>query len=1547
MQQRRNAASKSVMLLFIVLAGLILAALVAWPAGAQDASRGDAKPQEQVEPFYGSFGTSVPIEVPGFHGIEPGLALSYNSASGNGFAGVGWSLSGLSTIERASPGKGAPKYDGLDIFLLDGQELIPCTAAMVSPSCTTGGSHATKIESYRRITRDEAGNRWEVTSRDGTVSSYEPTLGPDTTAGAGTFRWALESIIDNHGNSVTYSYWSNTYESYPEKIAYNSTDIHFFWDNRPDGVTYATGDAAKLAFTDQRLVTIDVKTGGQRVRSYELAYAPPSLSSGRSLLESVRVYGRDATLDSFGAVSAGSGLPATTFDYYDEIPNFAAGSVWSTGHAGTANDGEQVSYADVNGDSLSDMIFRKTDNSYWVSRSIGDGFAAPELWVSIGSTYKPDQANYVDVNGDGMADLVFRNANNIIVVHLSTGTSFGPSSPNLNMGGSYRTGQALFGDVNGDGMADLVFRKTTQTYVSTTVRLSTSDCSDFRRYTEFYFASLSCPSGYDEFRTWESKRDNREDVTICTAHKECRNYNIRQDIIVAPGAGTGFAPPSTWLSGLTGANGDYEADQVKLADLDGDGKSDLVFRAAGNTLKVSLSTGSGFTAPADWVSFGGTYYSGQAQLADLNADGKSDVIFRAVTTGCITFDVKHGHCHFPPPCPAGSTVISSGSCKSRVNSSTGDVSNSWTATCQSCSGSGLNFQVSLSTGNGFTQPQIWQAEASAYRSGQAKYADVNGDGRADLIFQDGSNRFKVSLSTGTDFATPTVWASPGGSYDDDQAQYADVNGDGRDDLLFHASDQTISAFLATPGGAAETLRSVTASLGGTTTVEYTPSSAWDNANLPFPVQTVSALTTDDGRGNVATTSYEYAGGLWDSQERRFLGFRTVEATLPCIDGETACPTTKTWFVQDYGAHSKPEKVERRDGAGNLLSEAVEVYSINGDNLPYTSLNTESRRTLLDGATSRTTKTTRVFDAYANVIEATSHGDVALATDDITTATDYAPNEADYIVGLPARVQTFEGAGTSGMLLAESLTYYDGAVTWNAPPLRGDATMTQAWDDQSGGYVTTQAEYDAAGNLTATVDLLGARSELVYDATYNRFVVETRDALYTAGDLRHKTTAVWDPVCGAVTETTDMNGQTTSHAYDVFCRRVRTDSPLGGFAATSYANLGDPLAQYVETQSPPADGSENLWSRAYLDGFGRTYRGEAKGPAAGQDIVTETAFNARGAVVGKTLPRYAGDPSYETTTGYDALDRVVEVVYPDLNGVDSSYGLGDPFASTTITDELGQAVTTSRDAYGRVVKRETTLDGVPVVTTFSHDPLGRLTGITDDAGNQWRYTYSSLGRKLTASDPDLGDWSYEYDAAGRLTARTDALGQRTEFTYDALGRRLTKTTRADQGTKARTTTWTYDEERAGFGNVGRLTTASNKQATISHDYDVVGRMVRKTYRVGKTDYSFRTGYDAAGRVLWQEYPDGDSVGSAAEPFVYDAAGRLVAIPGVIDSIDYNAHGQATATTRANGTVTTASYSPERGLARQLANALRRGHGAGPALHPRWGRADIAGHEPCRR
>jgi hypothetical protein len=281
-------------LVTVVLTFLLVALLGASPARAQEDSTG-------------AYRTETPIEVPSYHGLEPHLTLTYNSSSGNGFLGVGWNLSGLSRIERTSPGKGTPNYDSSDVYWLDGMELVPCQPGMQSPSCKDYPAspsykpYTTKIESFQRIAYEPSDitsdrNRWHVWDKDGTERTYDVRDCCETSS-RWTSAWYLSSVEDTLGNKVSYNYSrdSSSEDKRLDSITYNGTDIKFYYESRPDTVTRATGGLAlSLRSIPFRLKTIDVMVGGERARAYKLSYETRDEITSRSMLSGVQEFGRDA-----------------------------------------------------------------------------------------------------------------------------------------------------------------------------------------------------------------------------------------------------------------------------------------------------------------------------------------------------------------------------------------------------------------------------------------------------------------------------------------------------------------------------------------------------------------------------------------------------------------------------------------------------------------------------------------------------------------------------------------------------------------------------------------------------------------------------------------------------------------------------------------------------------------------------------------------------------------------------------------------------------------------------------------------------------------------------------------------------------------------------------------------------------------------------------------------------------------------------------------------------------------------------------------------------
>ncbi|WP_227754607.1 RHS repeat domain-containing protein, partial [Stagnihabitans tardus] len=401
-------------------------------------------------------------------------------------------------------------------------------------------------------------------------------------------------------------------------------------------------------------------------------------------------------------------------------------------------------------------------------------------------------------------------------------------------------------------------------------------------------------------------------------------------------------------------------------------------------------------------------------------------------------------------------------------------------------------------------------------------------------------------------------------------------------------------------------------------------------------------------------------------------------------------------------------------------------------------------------------------------------------------------------------------------------------------------------------------------------------------------------------------------------------------------------------------------------------------KTYLDGFGRTYMVARSAATYSDQVVTIQEYDARGNVDwtsipttsadadlymnGKSLTRPNGTTSLYpilTKTLYDQLDRPIEVRLPDYvasptkpyryevtayetEQVTYSTASGSVTAwlpSVRHDDsqcfDLDTSLNCGRtatifDGHGRMIKSAVykgTLTGDKnpqdaVLTHFTYDALGRLTGVTDPISATWSYVYDGFGNRLTSNDPDLGTWTMTYDANNNLLTQTDAKGQVITFTYDELDRVLTKTVAAN-GQYTRTE-FIYDE-RATATNANKLRLTTQRVSlpttsalgqftwldTIATDYAPNGVPVTQTRLVAS--YSESTGTTFTTLINEYSYaPDGTSLSEVKLPITpgdtsnsvrprtsigtmtYDTAGRLVSYANgatdLIHSVSYDIWGQ---------------------------------------------------------
>lgn len=242
---------------------------------------------------------TIPITIQkGLSDFSPQISLSYNSQAGNGIAGLGWSISGLSAISVV------PKnlyFDGqaeaLDCgednaFTLDGMRLLLTSGS----NGQLGATYRTENEQYNiiSITNSSHGTpaTFEVMSTDGSVYKYGSSSGRYTLSNGEIYNWALDYAEDVLGNYISYAY-SQEGVLYPTSITYgrnthgtNGVDceIVFNYESRPDSVSsYILGFQSYLK---KRLKSIVCKYNGNTYRTYTLNYSEDTFSRLTSVTES-------------------------------------------------------------------------------------------------------------------------------------------------------------------------------------------------------------------------------------------------------------------------------------------------------------------------------------------------------------------------------------------------------------------------------------------------------------------------------------------------------------------------------------------------------------------------------------------------------------------------------------------------------------------------------------------------------------------------------------------------------------------------------------------------------------------------------------------------------------------------------------------------------------------------------------------------------------------------------------------------------------------------------------------------------------------------------------------------------------------------------------------------------------------------------------------------------------------------------------------------------------------------------------------------------------
>lgn len=233
----------------------------------------------------------------------------------------------------------------------------------------------------------------------------------------------------------------------------------------------------------------------------------------------------------------------------------------------------------------------------------------------------------------------------------------------------------------------------------------------------------------------------------------------------------------------TGANS--QPSGVVVADVNADGKPDiLTANQTTSTAGVLLGNGNGtFQVAVAYPTGTGSQPSGLT-VADVNADGKPDIITANGFTYALGVLLGKGDGTFQPVV-AYSTINSSAS-----SVTVADVNADGKPDIITANSNGNLVGVLLGNGNGTFQAMTAYATGPANSSSQpktARVADVNADGKLDIITANSntnpSGAVGVLLGNGNGTFQAIVTYTTGSSTYPRAAAVADMNGDGKPDIV--------------------------------------------------------------------------------------------------------------------------------------------------------------------------------------------------------------------------------------------------------------------------------------------------------------------------------------------------------------------------------------------------------------------------------------------------------------------------------------------------------------------------------------------------------------------------------------------------------------------------------------------------------------------------------------------------------------------------------------------------------------------------------------------
>ncbi len=1290
------------------IAALLLGITIAAGAFAANMIVGDYGGSMSVSPS-GAAMYTIPIECPkGVNGIEPTIALVYNSQSGIGLAGKGWSLSATSVITKVNA---VPFYDNkllplnydksADYLALDGQRLIKTNTIS-----STEVEFRTECDNFNRIIRKGSGGSFyfEVYTTSGLKMTYRQQ--PEGASYYdGNLGWYLTRVEDPNGNYMTYEYqilYGTTYGNRWSIISVVPTVIRYGANSQQ-----GTSHTQKVEFTYSYCAqSFRYPLGG-------------NMKENSRYLTSISTYAGTTTLNNRYELSYKSGPNSEIV--LEKVKKYG-------------NNGDYLKDLNVNWNSFCDYTWQTEEKQTAVSQLGNNGIPAErKIWYPL------------DYNDDGYTDLV--------AVYEAEPTT---------IGGTVYMNPATIFDYYKNDKGTIKFEKSNiispsiLSYEGTMKRISVNGChgaflchlTSRTKSTPIVIVAdknkgLSIRDANDPsdgFRielvtnkmpahtVADINNDGYDDILI--ANENVRNG--KSSVLICYG---GQASSLSGYAILTTPTVIYDIngtpDRIVANDMDGDGLVDIVVvsttgfnvlrnkgYATTSTLNECTFQGQGFKQDMNCNS---PYFFVQG---DFNGDGIVD--FCKGEKNKLLF--YSGNPDFTFSLPRQNLLWELASLHTKK------------ALTADFNGDGLTDLLLLNGSN-----------------------DLSNDDGGDIIYgtRSSSDADKKLAHVTTKNVTDSNLGlfMVGDFYGHGKAQILSI-GQSMKSKTVNSSYIFINKNYSTPYiGLLSSISSPTRtySVSYSNLLDqnvYTKRTSFADATnlmtLRFPMCVVKSYTEkkDNWTEGWSINSYRYEDLVGQTTGKGLLGFLRTEVEHE--SSATDIVTTSCNSIHQAKAILYPSYTETKTYWGDLISR--ENYTYNtvsfGTNARAYQLQLTKKESLdLLNNTSCVTTYSSYSKGQPTVISV-DYGDNVKSKVELK---DLVSNNT-YNIFLPqTKVETKSNG--SGSVSYTSKYTYDGKF-------RLIKSIELYGTDKA---VTTTNSYTMKGNLsTQQVSASGCENRTTsYDYTGSgRFVSKkvTPDGVTT--------TYSWNDALGRLTKETTSVGSlsyvTTYNTYDGFNNCLKKTLPDGRISTTaiSLANPLPPIYYKVKstlTGSPDktdlfdADGNLIRTTTTYADG---SVRSDFK------------SYDGDGRLTHHYFPVWGeGTPSggyYILLNTYDDFGRIKTEVHPTGTTTYTYAPL-----KTTITSPLGTKVQDYNKA-GQLIK--STENGQSV--TFTYTPAGQIatsTALSSSGNLTTTMTYDIAGNRISITDPDVGTIQNEYDAYGRDTYTLTETGREILSRYDSRGR----------------------------------------------------------------------------------------------------------------------------------------------------------------------------------